>query len=518
MAKRKKFVQNDNNRAITYLRYSSHAQNDASIEQQREAAERYAEGKGFQIVKEYADAAMSGTTDARPQYQLLLSEIDKLKPAALILWKTDRLGRDRYELVLAKNKIKNAGCKIYYVAEENLGDSSESVIMESIGEAMAEFYSLNLSANIQRGMYYNAERCLHTGHNTFGYMKGEDKKYIVDPHTAPIVQRIFEDYAAGKSMTAIASELNQQGVKTSRNNKFTNGSIRKILGNDSYIGVYRYGTVVIEGGKPALVTKELYEKIQARLVLNKRTGSQRANGLDEDGVPRYWLTGKLFCGNCGHTMQGTSGTGKTKAVHRYYGCSQKLKHKKCNKKNVKKSEIETLVVKILSDILSDSQNVASLAVDAAAYYKRYHSDMGYLEGLEAEKKNVEKTLSNIMKAIEQGIFSDTTQARLMELEAQKVALGEAIETEQIKKQLMSDGNSIQSFFDKYLHEDFSNPETRDMILEYFIDKIYVYDDRLVFTGNYSDDKYEITWDELNKMEQADEFGRSALCSTTTKKA
>ena len=67
MAKQKKFVQNNNNLAIAYYRYSSHAQNEASIEQQREAAEKYAVGHGFQIVKEYADAALSGTSDDRRQ-------------------------------------------------------------------------------------------------------------------------------------------------------------------------------------------------------------------------------------------------------------------------------------------------------------------------------------------------------------------------------------------------------------------------------------------------------------------
>jgi len=127
----------------------------------------------------------------------------------------------------------------------------------------------------------------------------------------------------------------------------------------------------------------------------------------------------------------------------------------------------------------------------------------------------ERSLANIVRAIEQGIFSETMQARLMELESQKKALSEAIETERVKRELMQDEHSIQSYFDKYLHEDFSNPETRDMILEYFIDKIYLYDDRLMITGWYSDDNREITWEELNK-ELSDEFDSSVLSSTSFK--
>ena len=513
MAKTKKVVQNDNNFAITYLRYSSHAQNDASIDQQREAAERYAEGKGFTILQHFEDKAISGTTEDRPGFQLMLSEIGKIRPAALIMWKTDRLGRDRYTLAIAKRTIYDAGCKIHLISEEIPEGSAESALFEGLLESMAEFYSNQLKTNIVRGMRYNAKNALYNGHKILGYKVDENKKYIIDPDKASVVQRIYEDYASGKPLVEIAKSLNEQGIKTSRGKNFTVNSLNKTLKLEAYIGVYKFSDIVIADGIPALVTKELFDKVQARLALNKRKGSQRANGLDEDNAPRYWLTSKLFCGECSHTMQGVSGTSKTKAKkHYYYYCSEQRKHR-CKKKPVKKADIETLVIEILSDVLNDSENVASMAVDAAAYYKKYYSDMGYLEGLQAEKKETEKALSNIMKAIEQGIFSETTQARLLELEAQKNALGEAIETEQIKKNLTQDEHSIQSYFDKYLHADFSNPETRDYILEYFIDKIYVYDDRLVITGRYYEGEHTITWEELRDMEEAEGFDSSALSST-----
>lgn len=77
MAKRKKFQQNDNNLAIAYYRYSSHAQNEASIDQQREAAEKYAAAHGYTIIKEYHDEALTGRDDDRPQLQQMISEIGK---------------------------------------------------------------------------------------------------------------------------------------------------------------------------------------------------------------------------------------------------------------------------------------------------------------------------------------------------------------------------------------------------------------------------------------------------------
>ena len=92
--KNKNIQPNDNNLAIAYYRYSSSSQNEASIDQQREQAEKFAESRGLTIIKEYEDAAKSGTSSKRPGYQLMLSEVSKLKPHALILWKSDRLSRD----------------------------------------------------------------------------------------------------------------------------------------------------------------------------------------------------------------------------------------------------------------------------------------------------------------------------------------------------------------------------------------------------------------------------------------
>lgn len=77
MARKKKFAPNDNNLAIAYYRFSSHSQNDASMDQQRELAHDWADAHGFKIVQEYEDAAISGTTDARPGFQQMLSEVAK---------------------------------------------------------------------------------------------------------------------------------------------------------------------------------------------------------------------------------------------------------------------------------------------------------------------------------------------------------------------------------------------------------------------------------------------------------
>lgn len=495
MAKYKKFIQNDNNNAIAYYRFSSHSQNEASIDQQREQAEAYAKAKGFTIVKEYADAAISGTTANRPQYQLMLAEIDKIKPAALIAWKTDRLGREKIELAIAKRQIRDAGCKIHFVAESTPDDTPESGFMESILEAEAEYFSRKLAANIQRGMRYNAERALYNGHKVLGFGVDENKKYIIDGATAPFVQMMFADYASGKPMQEICDKLNAQGVRTTRGKEFGVKTLNKILKNRAYIGEYHYGDIVIEDGMPAIIDEATFDKAQKMLEKNKRNGSQRKAGKPED-APRYWLTGKLYCGECGSSMQGVSGTSKTGAKHYYYYCKEQ-RRKQCDKNPVRKEWLEDVVTVILNGLLDDSENLASIAVDAAAYYKTHYKDTKYLESLEAQRKEVEKGLANFVKAIEMGIINEATQQRMAELQEQKVALTEAIEAENVRQSLYEDEYSIKAYFDKYVHADFDNPETRDMILEYFVDKIHIYNDKIVITSWFSEDNREVPLEVLN---------------------
>lgn len=267
------------------------------------------------------------------------------------------------------------------MAEPTLDDSPESVLMESMMEGMAEFYSRQLSTNIRRGMNSNAERALYNGHKVFSYGVDDKKKYVIDENTAPFVQMMFADYASGKPMQEICNKLNVQGVRTIRGKEFTVKAINKLLKNRAYIGEYHYGEITIENGMPAIIDEAIFDKVQKKLVLNKRNGSQRKAGKLED-APRYWLTGKLFCGECGSSMQGVSGTSKTGVKHYYYYCKEQ-RYKRCHKKPIRKEWVEDVVKGILKGLLDDSENLTSIAVDAAAYYKAHYGDTKYLEGLEA---------------------------------------------------------------------------------------------------------------------------------------
>lgn len=511
MAKKKGFKQNDNNLAITYSRFSSHAQNEESIEQQQKRANEYADAHGYHVVKEYADYALSGQNDDRPQYQLMLSEVKTLKPAVLIMWKNDRLGRDVLELQLAKRAIRAAGCKIELVSEVAPdAETSQGKLVEHMMDAVAQFWSDTSRENIRRSQQEMAKAGKSLGHKIFGYKVGSERKYEIDGSTAPIVKRIFNDYANGKPMQDIANELNDQGLRSSTGSRFTVNGLRSILHNDRYIGVYKYGEVRIDGGMPSIIDRELYDNVQKMFALNKRGNKKPTESH------RYWLSGKLYCGHCGEPMQGVSGTSKSKGQkHFYYYCAKHRKHQ-CDKKNVRANEIENIVIDILNEILNDSEQLTSLAVDAHYYYKEYHKETKYLESLEAELKNTEKALQNIVKAIEAGIFSDTTQEAILKREEEKKALLEAIQVEEVKRSMIQDEYSIKAYFNKFAHVDFEDANVRDSVLEYFIDKIFVYDDKVVFVGCFTDDKWEVTLEDIERAEGTEKSGFDDFVLGSTK--
>lgn len=495
-----RFVQNPGSNAICYYRYSSDAQRDVSIVQQKDAAHEYAEHHGYHIIKEYDDPAYSGTRDDRPAFQLMLYEVEKLRPAYLILWKTDRLSRDRIDAVMAKKRLRECGVKIVYVAE-SIPDDDEAtqILMESIYEAMAASFIVSHRKNVVRGMTYNAENAFYNGVKMLGYVGEVDHKYEVDQATAPTVRRIFKEYTEGVPMQKICDSLNNAGQKTVRGNKFTVNSLRNILVNRAYIGEYKFGKTLIPDGMPRLIDDETFQKAQAKLEANKKGGKGAIKKLHpEIEIEDYWLTGKICCGLCGGTMQGVSGTSRSGSLYYYYSCINYRKHT-CTLKYQRKELMEKIVLYILDDLINDPALRIIIAEKCYAYHQAQNDDNGaYEASIRAQLKDVEGKLNNLVKAIEAGIFNSTTAERMNVLENQKSMLNDALLAEQNRKKCDLTLNTTVKFLSS-LVGDINNPDTRRRLLEFFIDKIYVYPDKMVLTFYYTDDRRELPFEETVRL-------------------
>lgn len=362
---------NDNKLVVGYYRYSSASQNEKSIEQQRNLVHRWARDKGLEVVQDYEDPARTGRNTERREFQRMLRELPTIRPAYVAVWKNDRLGRDRRDLLETKQVIRLAGARLHYVEGLSPTDDPDSILIEGINDSVAENYSRQLSVNIRRGVAYNAENALANGHKIFGFVIGPDKKYQRDEETAPVVAEMFADYAAGKSMQRICDAVNGKGIRTVRGFEFTPKALNKLLKNRAYIGEYSYAGHVVPGGMPELVDEATFEQVQKMFARNKRRGAKSKAELAALGgdAPDYWLTGKLFCEQCGASMEGVSGTSKTGRKHRYYYCLAQRK-KKCEARPVRKDDLEARVVEVVESFLDDTEMLASLAVDMADHYGR----------------------------------------------------------------------------------------------------------------------------------------------------
>jgi hypothetical protein len=280
-----------------------------------------------------------------------------------------------------KNMLKKHDIKVVSI-KENISDSPEGIILESVLEGMAEYYSANLSQNIKRGMVENALQCKFNGSGCpLGYKITPDKHFEIDEMGAKIVKEIFVMYAGGKNSAEIINYCNDKGYKTSKGQAFNKNSISRILTNEKYIGTYRHGDIVIENGIPSIVDKFLFDKVQTMLKKNYTSRARGKANVD------FLLSGKLFCGHCGESMIGESGTSKSGKKYYYYKCSEKkLKHT-CDKENEKKDWLENVVIKTTVEKVLTDENIEIISTKAMELITADCADTSELKYYEGELKN-----------------------------------------------------------------------------------------------------------------------------------
>lgn len=476
-------IDNDIQDVVVYARYSSHSQRDVSIEQQVADCEVYCRLNNLRIVKVYADRHLSGTNDRRPQFQQMLKDAAHGRWSYVVTWKVDRFARNRYDSATYKYRLKRYGVRVLY-AKESIPEGPEGILLESVLEGSAEYYSANLAQNIKRGMHYNALECkVNNGSMPFGYCKGPDGKYAIKESEAEIVREIYRKFAAGVPFVEIANNLNGRGIKTSRGNRWNKGSFHRMLTNESYIGVYSYSDVRIEGGMPAIIDKIQFLEVQQRLKTKKNPqGRHRENG-------EYLLTGKLFCALCGSPMVGVAGTGKHGELHYYYVCQKRRKEHSCKKENVRRDWIERVVVKATMDYVL-REDVIEWIADRVMEYQEREGNSAQLLGLREQLAETQKATANVMKAIEAGIITTTTKQRLIELEADASRLANSIALEEASITHL-ERDQVIYWIEKFRDGDLESQEFRRKVIDSFVAAVYLSDDHLRIAFNYSGKKNQV---------------------------
>lgn len=311
--------------AVIYARFSSHAQNEQSIEGQLAECHAFAERNGLQIRHEYIDRALTGTTDKRPEFLRMIEDSKRKGFQFVIVYQLDRFARNRYDSATYKAKLKKNGVRVLS-AKENITDDASGILIEGVLESMAEYYSAELSQKVKRGIAITASKCKFFGGGIpLGYKVDEEKRFIINEETAPIVKQMFEMLANGYNYAEIARYMNERGIPTSR-------------------------------GK---------------------------------AVEEYVLSDKLICGLCGHKMTGVSGTSRNKTMHNYYKCvgAKCGCHKRAVRKQFIEDEVINAIVGkngVLTDEFIDMVAAETYLLIQA---ERNDSEIKRIEGVIADNQS-----------------------------------------------------------------------------------------------------------------------------------
>lgn len=472
-------------RAVAYARFSSNNQREESIDAQLRAIQDYCERNGIKLVEIYTDEAQSATTDDRDDFKVMIDDIlkGKLDIDAVLVHKFNRFARNKYDSALYKKRLRDIGIKVISVTQP-IDDSPEGRILESLIEAMDEYYSENLALEVKKGMLENALKGKHTGgKKLFGLSVDSEGYYYPNEH-APIVKRIFKEYADGVPKQRIVDRLNSEGYRNQFGRPFNTRTLLDMLQNEKYIGNYIYEhtqteTIRLDGIiKDPIIDTNLWNKVQEiRKTMNKPKHRKR----------KYLLTGKLKCGVCGFTYSG-SGAKKTRkngdVYAAYYKCNGKTKNKNgCKNPSLNKEYYEKLITDTITDTVLTDNSIEEIALKV-------------VNQLETEKKAPQTPTVKLRKQLDK--VKDKL-SRLMDLyldgDIDKVGLDErnnALKTEKKHLEEQIEKNEYlersQTFeieeYKKYLI-DFRNSikdnpdvEYSQVIYNTFVDSIIVYPDTL----------------------------------------
>ena len=453
--------------AVIYARYSSDNQSEQSIEGQLRVCNDFARSKNIEILDTYIDRAMTGTNDNRPDFQRMIKDSARRNWDYVLVYKLDRFSRNKYEMAIHKKTLKDNGVKVLS-AMEYIPDTPEAIIIESMLEGYAEYYSAELSQKVKRGMKETRLKGNFTGGNLlYGYKVVDHKVQIVEEH-AEVVRYIYQQYKKGVFVKDICQELKEKGI-FNKGKPFTPHYIYKMLSNYKYSGIYIHDNEEYTNIYPQIVDMETFNGVR-KIIEKNRYGSRSNNTI-------YILRHKLVCGYCGMPISAESGTTKSGVVKKYYKCLGRKRNNDCKKENIRKDDLERYVIDNIIDHLSKSRNIDYLVNGLYEIQKTKNGENKVIAQLIKQKRQTENTINNIMSAIENGGTSSTAMKRLRDLEDQFDNIEKQLKSEQSKQAVSLNKEEIKEYYIKALRLE------PLMLINYLVKQITVFDDKIVIEYN-----------------------------------
>ncbi len=396
--------------SVGYVRVSHEKQVDNySLDTQTELIKKFANGNNMTLVKCFREEGCSGRNTNRPQYQAMMKYIRENEIKVVIVHKLDRLHRDEYNAMNDIKFFRANGIKLITIAEGLDSDEPLSTLGFMVHFILAADFSRNLASETRKGLLAGAKCCKHLGGTPpYGFQVNRDTGLLeIDETTAPAVRGIFELYAEGFTTGEICEWLEAHGYRTAKGNSFKANSLNAILHNEKYRGCYvwdkaspkdseghrnshkhKESYIKIEGGCPAIVTQELFEKAQERLKYN-------SNKANRNKAKRYYpLNGYIYC-ECGARMTGNVQYSKSKKYYQYR-CSAK-----CGNKPIRAEYLENAVISTIKKCLFSSTNTSQIleCMNVTVKDKQKDLDSEYQQ-LTSKKYGLITAQDNLLRAIE----------------------------------------------------------------------------------------------------------------------
>ena len=458
------------NKAVIYARFSSHNQREESIDGQLRECKKYADREGLVVVGEYIDRAISGKTDDRADFQRMIRDSEKHGWDFVIVYAIDRFARNRYDSAIYKAKLKKNGVRVVY-AKQTIPDGPEGIILESVMEGYAEYYSENLSLHIKRGLHENALQCKKTaGSIPYGYDVDDELHFVINPAEAQVVRELYALYLLKGSFTAILNHCNEKGYRNKKGKPFTKHGIYAIFHNVKYKGVYKYDDVEIENGVPEIIPKDVWDAVQDKMRKSPMSHAHTSAPAD------FLLTGKLFCGECGKMMIGESGRSKNGSIHYYYKCVGRKRERNCTKATEQKEWIEKAVIDFALSMLSD-EAISLISERAFELLQKENEENDILPALKEQLKGITKRIANVIDLIEIGGATESAKQRLIALEDEKADLTTRIsDIEEIQRQPLLTKERIEFYLLSVRDGKLFDHDYNRRLVDTFVRKVTVFDE------------------------------------------
>lgn len=482
--------------AALYARYSSDSQRAESIVAQLRVSRDYCKRKGYTIIKEYADEAMTGTNDQRPQYQQMLTDAESGMFEVVVFHKVDRSARNEFDYYTNKHRLAVAGVSVEY-SGQTFGDTPEGQFSEALIVGMSAYYSRNLSREVKKGLKENVLAGKLTGGKpAFGFDIDSQKRYVINEGEAIAVRQIFKMYADGHGYADILNWLSAHGYCTRRRQPFGKNSLHDLLKNRRYIGTCilgknamrpdgtrnahredHDGMTIVPNACPAIVSQELWQAVHDKLESNRhRGGRYRAHNT-------YLLSGLVTCGECGHKMVGASHAARNGApAYHYYRCATNdMKGaRRCPMHAIDSTSLDGFLVDYLIGYLSQPEKLERIAERMMEHLQNESSTgAADLERLQAGEKKAMTALDKMYDAIEAGgAFDDFDRIRMKKVKAEILQYRSQIsELEQQAPPAAIDKTQIKRFLMGFLNRLTSGrSEDVSSMLQHFVKDVTVHKD------------------------------------------